>query len=355
MVYRDYGGLVAATFPVNAWKKMDQPNIETNIREVDQSRLSALATSMCSAYANLRYVDYKQAEYDCERLAAGLKQFYPGKDLDGFRFAAIPRGGLIVLGMLAYLLGLKPDRIQPGSGATGPLIVVDDCALSGARFSRFIETTNSQRLVFAHLYSHPGLRQGILDKEARVERCIAAHDLADHSTEGLSEAEHEAWLKRWKPRMGAKRYWIGQPSPVSFAWSEPDFYLWNTATNTAEQGWRFIAPHLCLKNKADLGLPPPDGAYEPCWRVPRALAFACFDETLWLVRLDTKQVHSLSDVAADMWRALAVYGHRRPATDFLHALYDVGEDQLRDELASFAEVMLNKGLLEQTHQSSAQS
>ena len=66
------------------------------------------------------------------------------------RFVALPRGGLFVLGMLAYLLDLRADRvgdvgesgIRPGGSDSAPLVLVDDCALSGLRFS---ETSRGHR------------------------------------------------------------------------------------------------------------------------------------------------------------------------------------------------------------------
>ena len=42
----------------------------------------------------LTYVDYRQAETDCEALAAQLLAAYPDERLRDFTFVAIPRGAL---------------------------------------------------------------------------------------------------------------------------------------------------------------------------------------------------------------------------------------------------------------------
>src|ERR671910_1255702 len=102
-----------------------------------RARLEALRWQLEHILPRLRYVGYAQAQEDCERLAARLVERFGRDELRGFRFVAIPRGGFIVLGMLAYILGLERSQLEaaPYSEHAGaPLVVVDDCALSGVRF-----------------------------------------------------------------------------------------------------------------------------------------------------------------------------------------------------------------------------
>ncbi len=213
----------------------------------------------------LRYVDYRQAEQDCEILAAKILERWSRSELEGASFAAIPRGGLIVLGMLSYALGLKTAQLREGPG---PLFLVDDCALTGARFASRLKTTDHREVVFVHLYSHPDLRRAIEEKEERVVACVAARDLTDMAPESFPDPERLAeWRRKWRERLG-ERYWYGQPEPVCFAWNEPDRPFWNEATGEVEDGWRLLPPHLCLKTRAALGGPPP-GVQEPReWQAP---------------------------------------------------------------------------------------
>ena len=75
--------------------------------------LEAQCRNLEPSCARLRYVGYTQVQRDCEALAAELKRRLGGA-VSKARFTAIPRGGLIVLGLLAAGLGIA--REQPGPG-----------------------------------------------------------------------------------------------------------------------------------------------------------------------------------------------------------------------------------------------
>lgn len=92
-----------------------------------RARLEGLRWQLENFLPRLRYVGYKQAEEDCERLAELLVERFGREELQSFRFTAIPRGGLIVLGMLAYVLGLRQSQLEPPHSPERPLVVVDDC------------------------------------------------------------------------------------------------------------------------------------------------------------------------------------------------------------------------------------
>jgi hypothetical protein len=144
------------------------------------NRLKALARQLNSSCKNFRYVSYMQAEDDCRILAEKLINFFGRDELGKIHFAAIPRGGMIVLGMLSYVLGLDRKQLSHPTSDNNPLVVVDDCSLTGKRFADFIENCQSDKIIFATLYSHPYLRSAIEDKERRVMACLSAHDLHDN-------------------------------------------------------------------------------------------------------------------------------------------------------------------------------
>lgn len=297
----------------------------------------------------LRYVGYRRAERDCECLAAKLLQALGRAEIEAAGFAAVPRGGLVVLGMLSYYLDLSPDQLWREPGSAEPLVVVDDCALTGSRLRRALDRFGSARLVFATLYSPAPLRAEIERREARVDRCVSAHDLEDRSAETRSTGdEPRAWRDRWRSRLGAGRYWIGNPEPVCFAWSEPSHLFWNPDTGEVEDGWRLAPPHRCLKNRARLGLPPAPGRGPRAWQAPEGLVWGEFDGVLWLCRSGDGEVVSLQGVGADMWKALAGYGNLEASVRFLGDRYEVAEETLRSDLDGFLELLRAEGLLERS-------
>ena len=307
-------------------------------------RLWALAVHFKSIQQQLRYVDYQQAQRDCEALASQVSALYSAQELSKFTFVAIPRGGLIVLGMLAYLLNLRPEQLQGGApDAATPVCIVDDCSLTGLRFAQQLAATRSDHVVFAHLYSHPALRQAIVEREARVRHCLAAQDLT------AAPRRHDAGPheERWRHLLGAGRYWIEPVEMVAFAWGEPNQHTLDPFTGQLENRWRFVPPHRCLKNKAELGVP--FRAVEvAAWQAPASLVTGWFDGVLWLLQTETEQVYRFEGIQADMWRALAAYGDVDATLDFVHSRYASDRASLQDELHDLIQYLLAERLIEPT-------
>ena len=114
-------------------------------------------------YKSVQRVSYHQAEAGAKSLAAELSAAFSRSELARFGYVAIPRSGHFVLGMLAYVLDLGPRQLlrQP---ADAPVVLVDDCALTGLRFQQMLQSLPHERVIFAHLYSHPALRQAIASR-----------------------------------------------------------------------------------------------------------------------------------------------------------------------------------------------
>ena len=158
---------------------MSPDQIEHELAADERARLAYLAETLRVLRRHVVYVDYAEAERACERLAASLSGEFGTDDLRRFAYQAIPRGGLIVLGILSYVLDLPATCFNSDADPGRPLVIVDDCALSGARFGRELKSAGSRAVVFAHLYSHPELRSAILRAEPGVEFCVAARNLED--------------------------------------------------------------------------------------------------------------------------------------------------------------------------------
>ncbi len=319
---------------------------------VSNKQLDAIGWQLNSLLSRLRYVDYRQAESGSQRVGRALLEKFGRSALRAFRFTAIPRGGYIVLGMLSYLLDLgKEQLLLPSSlpKASAPLVVVDDCAITGFRFRQFLQRFPEESIIFAHLYSHPNLRRAILEQEPRVIACIGGHDLHDHAPGQLGE-RYENWRGEAATRAGDDRYWIGLPEHICFPWNEPDSGIWNPHTERVEHGWRVLPPELCLKNRPLVDFeaipvqiqPEGKGALKPS----RAVLFGVLESELILGNVETGNSYSLQGVSARMWQAFIEYGNVDDVVSTLVQIYAVDEARLRADVETFASQLLSLGLLE---------
>lgn len=313
-----------------------------------EASLQRMLRALPGLYARLRYVDYRQAERDSERLAMQLTERFGPAMLRQFHFTAIPRGGQIVLGMLAYVLGLRQDQLLPPEDPEAVLVAVDDCAISGFRFSRFLESCRQRWIIFATLYSPPSLRAAIEAEEPRVIACLSAHDKPEHPEPATADSPA---LNRqgWRSKLPGKRYWLGSTDIVCFAWSEPDYPLWNPVTEQIETGWRLLPPELCLKNR-ELGREPLPVQVQPTGKGPLKpsgqVIFGEFQGDLAVGNLDTGECFRLEGVAADFWRALVATGDLESSLGVLLPDYEVDETTLRADLRNFLNELRARGLLE---------
>ena len=307
--------------------------------EDDQPRLHALQHTIRTVLPTTRYISHKAVEAACRSLAERLVELVGVSQLQSSRFRAIPRGGYIVLGLLSYLLEI--DDLNDGDG---PLIVVDDCAISGARFRQFLDSVDDEgEILFAHLYSTPELRNAIELAESEV-RCVAGDDLRDLAPERLGSG-HEAWQGRWRDR-GETPYWIGQPEHIVFPWNEPDSSFWNPVTNREEKSWTVAPADRCLKNDRQplagvFVLPEPAEGVQP----DPETVWARIGERVIAGNLETEEVVSLDASAADMWEALVNENSEKAALATLSTLYDVDPAALQEDLLTFVDDLRQRGLV----------
>lgn len=310
----------------------------------DRERLAQLAALLAEQRGRLKLVDYRQAEADCDRLAARLLDELGRQELERSSFRPIPRGGLFVLGMLAYLLNLRPSALLPSESVEGPLVLVDDCAITGARFRSALEATSTADVIFAHLYSPAALRAAIEKAEPRVRRCVSAHDLRDRTAE-MADSEREAWFQRWRERLGPDRYFYGRVDPVAFSWTEPDQPLWNRATEAVEPGWRLVSPAACLRNRGRLGQPPTADP-RPAWRVASEIASAAVGDRIWLCAVASGDVIALEGTAAEIWRRLSRHGDPDLAAAEIAEQYGIQLDTVQLDLHRLVEELAGRGFVE---------
>jgi hypothetical protein len=312
--------------------------------------LSQLGKGLNSLLARVHYVTYAAAEESCAILAEKLVARFGRQELKSFQFVAIPRGGMIVLGMLSYLISATHDQLQFPPSNNAPLIVVDDCAYTGARFGQFLKNRQSEQVVFAHLYSHPDLRSAIRKNEPSVIDCISSHDLSDYGEETLGD-QYESWRESWLGWLSdMSRYWLGHVDYVCFPWGEPDHSSWNLALGVGEKQCYIIPPEFCLKNKtriADMPLPvqiQPEGV-GPLAPSGRTI-FGVLPDFVLIGDFESQQSFILRDVAADIWQGVVAHGNVDAVVLTLLEKYDIDPSTLRHDVNDFVENLLYRGLLE---------
>ena len=190
---------------------------------------------------------YDRVTQACEKLSEKLILQFGAQEIQDFKFLGIPRGGLIVLGLLSYCLDLKPEQLTPPLAQQGPLVIVDDCALSGRRFSQTLSEYQDQPIIFTPLYSHPELRAAIA-QENNVIQCLSGEDLGDYHRASCSHPSHQ-WQVNAPNLIQADQYWTGQPDYICFPWNEPDQLIWNSSHQLMEKAWRIVPQEQCLKNR----------------------------------------------------------------------------------------------------------
>jgi len=317
-----------------------------NFDEVSEARLEALSFQVHFSLRTFRYVNYSKAEEDCKILASRILERFGEEGLKKCHFTAIPRGGYFILGLLAYILCLHPSQMESPIPKNATLIVVDDCAISGARFRDYLKKCENERILFAPLYSHPDLRGSITKREHRVVACVSAHDLADYSDE--IEGGKEAYNERWNIRFGDDRYWIGLPEYICFAWNEPDRPFWNHVSGKIECGWTILPHEYCLKNgppRIQIYIQPDaQGPIKPTDHV----IFMMDGDSVFIGNLDSKESYHLDGVGADIWWGIIECGNRQGVMKRIQEKYEINEESLREDVDAFLRDLIGMGILEQT-------
>jgi hypothetical protein len=297
-----------------------------------------------NAVGRLRYIGYRQAEEAAAELADRLRSQLGAREVRNLPYVAIPRGGLIVLGMLASMLDLPRAQVGGGSGSRGPVVVVDDCAQSGARFGAFLASRPELQVFFAHLFSHPGLRTAIETRETRVVACVAARDLHDDGPEIFGDGYAEAH-RRWVARLGPARYWVGDCERLCFPWNEPEQVIWNPVAADLETAWKLVPPPYCFKAG---GAARPDIQVQPGGhgrlRPSPAVLFGRWNGDTVVARIDSGEVLRLPGSAGAMWWALVRTGDLTAAHRELIGRYQIDAETLQTDLSAFSADLLERGL-----------
>lgn len=299
------------------------------------------ALDWASRYTNVA------VERAVERLAMKLQDAL-GEILRSCDWVGVPRGGLVVLGLLSYALNLKHERIQPQRlSREKPLVVVDDCALTGNRFSRFLRDINQTEVIFAHLCSPREVREAIVAEEAQVRACVAPDTLRTVASERSQDV-----AARWNVGDGSepvnRRYWLGKVESPIFPWSEPDHNFWNPVTEELEWGWQLAPSEQCLKHKHSpvdrtevFEIPEPTGLFT----LGATVLYLPVAESIYIFDYTTEKQYKLDDVGAALWNAFLVEPTMGAVIRNIVDTYDVPHDRARSDATRLAGQLVDQGLL----------
>jgi hypothetical protein len=317
--------------------------------DVDPRTFATQAQAYERTIGRLRYIGYRDTEEAVAELGDRLRNLIGAREMQSLPYVAIPRGGLIVLGMLASMLDLPREQVGAGRpGTDGPVVIVDDCAQSGARFGAFLASRPEPRVIFAHLFSHPNLRAAVEAREPRVT-CVAARDLHDDGPEILAE-NYADTQDLWSARLGRQRYWIGDCERLCFPWNEPERVLWDPGTQDLATAWKLVPPPYCFKASGSGAASPPDIQVQPGGRgrlrpAPSVL-YGRTNGEIVVVRIDSGEIFRLPGSADAFWSALVATGDAEAACRRLERRYGMAAADLRPDLLAFCETLLRQGLLE---------
>lgn len=252
------------------------------------------------------------------------------------------------MGMLAYWLDLPSGLETLRIGESDAVVVVDDCALSGYRLAKALEQLRAREVIVLHLYSHPELRRVVEAEESRVRCCLAAHDLVDRSTSVFSSPESRtAWQERWRGFAG-RRYWVGQPELLAFAWSEPDRPFRNQATDRVESGWRFVPPQRCLAHRAGRRVlsMSTEAAAAPRWRLREGSVVGRFDGRLWLYDPGRDETAALEGAGGEIFERLAAGASLEEASEQVARQFAVPVSRAAADATELVAELEHRGWLE---------
>lgn len=285
--------------------------------EESRDKLKALRDALSSELASLRYVDYRRAEGDALLLAERLVDRLGTDHVNRCHFVPLPRGGLIVLGLLSYALHLRHDQFGPPP-PDAPLVLVDDCILTGARVQDALGPFEGRDVTVAVLYAHPDVRSSI-EARGRVQACVSAHDLDDRAPRILGPA-YDAWRTRWSAR--SERFWYGMPEHLGFAWNEPEVSLWNPRTQDVDLGWRLLPPDGCRTPPPESSPPLPvqvlGGGMGPL-QFAESAVLADLGDRVVVCEVDAGGGYVLTGTAAAACRALLIHTDPKEAAQHVSA------------------------------------
>lgn len=326
-----------------------------------EGRVHGLALQLTEKLPHLTYWGYPTVEAATLQLADMVRSTVAHLGAEHVRFRAVPRGGHVVLGMLAYLLDADHDQLERPVGPDDTVIIVDDVAISGSRLTRFLGAHPSWRQVVLATLAAPAELAALFENDPRVHAFLAAKELAELPPPSAHRDDVEAWRRRWRERRGDDVRWIGRTEHLVFPWNEPDVAAWNDATGRIERGWSLVPPELCMKHRGRLasartGADPSTASVGQIQQMPEpavgrelepgaGVVAGRLDDTVVVGATGWNRCIALEGVAATAWDAIARRGTAAAAVEAVTASYDVDLATARRDVAALIDGLMDAGAI----------
>lgn len=327
----------------------------------ERARLDGLAVFLHGVVPLATFWTWRDVEDACADLARDLRVRLGARVSDAL-LVGIPRGGLVVAATLAYLMGVHSSRVRAASASAiqdwqGPLILVDDVVVSGARL---IQTARAARTgegwLAAVLASPPAAAAAVRATEGGPDDVVFARPLRDLS-ESVHGSDVAGWRTRWRASSPEAAAWIGVTEHPIFPWSEPDVTIRNPSTGDVDVGWSAAPPGASLaargrRERREGGsenrlqwTPPGEGPM----RSGSTVVDVRLEGRRLLVDVESGRHVALDEAAGLVWDAVlaAESDVLGSAARALATAFDVSEQDARDDAEAFVAGMLQAGLLVQ--------
>ncbi len=304
-----------------------------------------LRRQIVSSLDHTRLVAFDDAVGLAARLAARLRSDVD--DIAAHTVAPIARGGLIVAGMLGYLVPLEKRRFTD-SDPEAPVLIVDDIALSGLRVGAAIRAAGDRPITIATLCAPAPLIEAVRSAEPGVVDFVTAIELPDR-THDLVDIDPDAYRERWG---GAGVYWVGRTDHVVFGWSEPESEATNPVTGEPSLGWKLAPPSMCLATAHRSDTDGPLILWDEATRVSPPVApgwvVAVADDTTYVARdAEAGSTITLAGAAHEMFWAVVEESDQRAVLGRLASCFDVDEGTLATDLEEFVGELVAEGVIEE--------
>ena len=296
------------------------------------SQLQSLDTSL----QQIQYLDSTQCLDLTKSLAKIIKQTVPENILKNSQVVAIPRGGLFIQAMLSYFLPLEHHQLQytENDVDTSPLIIVDDCAISGLRLAQQLKKFPNREIYFFTIASPRELRDSVNSKESRILDFKSVLDVKSYSTLDLNHA--------------SQCYWRGQCDTIIFPWSETQrSYRFNGQLSNVPL-WKVAPNKLCLsarekkqrirtteikENPSSVMSTPDDVLYHTDQGLTRIL------------NVSTMKHYSLDSIGSTIWQSLLKNADLDNVLAELSSIYGVSKTKLNSDVQLLTQKLFNDGLI----------
>ena len=285
-----------------------------------QTQLNFLQKSI----QQIQYLDIAKCESLAHSLAQKINLSLDPETLQKSRVVSIPRGGLFVSAMLSYILPIKHHQLQPFSDCDSPIILIDDCSISGFRLAQQLCGLKNKQIYFYTLVSPAQLRQAALAVQPRLRVFESAMDLNVYNNDSSG-------------RMDARsnRYWQGQCDAICFPWGETQRFYPSDSENKQTTLWPVSPLQKNLKSsllEQKIPFYAVTEAQDRAISTGQHILYYSKDNLTRIYNAESKQHYSLDGVGSAIWQSLLSHSTVDQTLEHLCSLFSVEKKRLEKDV-----------------------